>query len=681
MAKKRSQQLSLWSRGQKSSGPHTLYLRKAGDFEGLISGFHSIKAVSYVASPSLMYSIFDKYGFRSMEILVGENISMQSYKRDLESRQIGFIQQLMNLVREGRLSVYFPSSKTVHSKLYILESQETQRVIVGSANFSETASKAVRQQNYVVYWDFPDSTDPLLKRFRQDYQEHLKYSKRFLDDLLKLAESREESEETVIRTWLSQDVGQVRDIVESETSRILADLSRQALESEDEAGGEPLEDPVDSDHPDQEDVCVVIPSDAKTRESIEKKLQPLSPTISKSELRLKRKDFSEYVRKTCGVPLMGIDKERRRVRLHTGDRILERSAAPENGRELAEGLRHIEEYVESYEFGESINPRRVKMNVFEALLYVLSTPFAHEFKRMKKQVDMYSRGPSYLYLYGPSFNGKTNFLRFCLKVITGQHLEPIPQEYFNKTRIMNARHVGTVFPLLFDDVQIPSGSNLETVLKNYWEVWWDAGHPVPQIVMTTNRFNPPEWANTRIKRINFDVKFDQKNIRASETLNRLLMQETGFFKWFAHGYLERLGQPAEAIKEDLLVDELSLARRIVTELYARAGRDLPDYFPDQPVERVYDIDKMEWLELFEAGALWQEEMANKIIVQAEKTVHTYEVDRYMRLLPQGVKAKRKGHAIVIEGKDKYLEWASTGEERQGFWRQLARRLRRGGASR
>jgi len=192
--------------------------------------------------------------------------------------------------------------------------------------------------------------------------------------------------------------------------------------------------------------------------------------------------------------------------------------------------------------------------------------------------------------------------------------------------------------------------------------------------MTTNRFNPPEWANTRIKRINFDVKFDQQNIRASETLNRLLMQETDFFKWFAKGYLERLDQPAEAIKEDLLVDELSLARRIVSDLYAFAGRKLPDYFPDQPVERVYDIDKMEWLELFEAGALRQEEMANKIVVQAEKTVHAYEVDKYMRLLPQGVKAKRKGHAIVIEGKDKYLEWAATGEEKQGFWRQLARRI-------
>jgi len=63
MARKRSQQLSLLSHNKSSSGPHTLYLRKTGDFEGLISGFHSIRAVSCVASPSLMYTIFDKYGF------------------------------------------------------------------------------------------------------------------------------------------------------------------------------------------------------------------------------------------------------------------------------------------------------------------------------------------------------------------------------------------------------------------------------------------------------------------------------------------------------------------------------------------------------------------------------------------------------------------------------------------
>jgi hypothetical protein len=372
---------------------------------------------------------------------------------------------------------------------------------------------------------------------------------------------------------------------------------------------------------------------------------------------------------------MGLDKARRKVFLHMGEHKDVLSKPVESAQELDQGLAYIEQYVESYGFGESIDRQRIQTNVFEALLYVLSAPFAHEFKRMKKQVDMYSRGPSYLYLYGPSFNGNNNFLRFCLKLITGRHLEPIAQEYFNKTRIMSAKMYGTVFPLLFDDVNIGSGSNIETVLKNYWEVWWTPGHPVPQIIMTTNRFNPPEWANTRIKRINFDVKFDQKDIQASETLNRILSTECDFFKLFAYSYLEKLDQPVDRIKEDLLVDELSLARKIFLSFYEDAGRPVPSYFPQVPVDKIYDIDKMEWQELFETKVLTQEEQASKIFVHADKTVNTFEVDRFMRLLPQGVKAKRKGHTIIIEGRDKYMQWMDTVGGRKGFWSKLMGRLR------
>jgi hypothetical protein len=40
------------------------------------------------------------------------------------------------------------------------------------------------------------------------------------------------------------------------------------------------------------EVRVIIPSDAKTMEGLEKKLQPLKPSITKSELRVNASDFS-----------------------------------------------------------------------------------------------------------------------------------------------------------------------------------------------------------------------------------------------------------------------------------------------------------------------------------------------------------------------------------------------------
>jgi len=669
MARKQSQ-LSLFSQ----SGPETqtLYLQKPRDFDGLISGFKEMKAISYVTSPSLVLSIFEKYKYEHMQLLVGENLSVKHYKKDLENKQISQIQKLMHLVKDQKLSILFPKGKTIHSKLYILRNEDSYRVIVGSANFSETARKALKQHNYVAYWDLKNN-DSLLTQFLEDYKAHLKNSRLFLDDLIKLTETKDEEEERVIRTWLSQDVGEIKDLVESETARVFTDLTKQTLDSLEREETPEAEETSPRD--DRGEVTVVIPSDARTQESIEKKLQPLRPSIARSELRVKATDFSEYVKRSCGVPLMGLDKAKRKASLHMGQYQDVLSKPAESKEAVHEALAHIEEYVESYRFGESIDFKRIQANVFEALLYVLSAPFAHEFKKMKKQVDMYSRGPSFLYLYGPSFNGKTNFLRFCLKLITGRHLEPIAQEYFNKTRIMNAKMFGTVFPLMFDDVNIGSGSPLETVLKNYWEVWWTSDHPVPQIIMTTNRFNPPEWANTRIKRINFDVKFDQKDIKASESLNKILNTDSDFFKYFSYHYLEKLDSPIDEIKEDLLVDELRLARKIVTELYTFADRPLPDYFPQVPVETIYDIDKMEWQELFETQVLSQEDQTNKIFVHADKTMNTFEVERFMRLLPQGVKAKRKGHTIIIEGKEKYREWMEAGRKRSGLWKSFVSKLR------
>jgi len=215
---------------------------------------------------------------------------------------------------------------------------------------------------------------------------------------------------------------------------------------------------------------------------------------------------------------------------------------------------------------------------------------------------------------------------------------------------------------------------MEKVLKNYWEVWWSPDLPSPQIIMTTNKPNPPEWAKTRIKRINFDVKFDQKNILACETLNRILNTRCDFFRFFAWKYLDKMNEPLDYMKKHLLVDELSLARIVFKELYEFAERDLPGYFPGIPADSVYDADKMEWLELFEAGVLTQEEQANKVMVQADKNLATYEVEKFMAYLPQGVKAKRSGHAIIIEGREKYLEWMNQKKREKKFWKNILKKF-------
>ncbi len=663
MAKPKVKQLSLFPADELKL--KTVYIDKPKLFDELFSGYQQMKAVSYAASPITVLSIFEKFDFDQMQLLVGENIGIKHYKGELQNKDLATLQKLMNLVRKEKLNIYFPKNKTIHSKFYILSRPGEHRVIVGSANFSETARKASKQHNYIVYCDLEDGSE-LFKTFLNDYKQHLKYSQLFLQDLIQLVDSREESEEQVIRTWLSQDIGNVKGEVEAESTKVLSELSNQTLEAE-----QRQEDAL----ADSEEITVLIPAELKTRENIEKKLSQLHFSIGGSELSVPRQEYASFVKRMCGVPLLGVTQDNSRLVLHMGEKGSVLTREPENRQQVSEALDYIESYIDSFRFGECSDILRVQTNVYEALLYVLAAPFAHEFKKRKKSVDMYSRGPSFLYLYGPSFNGKTNFLRFCLRLITGEHVEPIAQEHFKKTKIMSARAFATVFPLLFDDVNIDS--KMEVVLKNYWEIWWDRSTPIPQLIMTTNKFNPPEWANTRIKRINFDVKFDQNNIRASEELNRILTARCDLFSWFATRYLSKLRQPLEDIKNGLLVDELGLARSVMQSFYDYAQRPLPVYFPLEPVERLYDIDRMEWLELFETKVLSLEDQKNKIFVRTPTTIQAYEVDRFMRLLPQGVKAKRKGHTIVIEGKDKYLEWVQGGVQKPGWWKRLLSRGRLG----
>ena len=68
--------------------------------------------------------------------------------------------------------VYTPIDVT---SFFILSDEERVRVIVASANLTQTARRATNQTNYALYLDLAND-DPLLGRFEEDYQKHCKGS-------------------------------------------------------------------------------------------------------------------------------------------------------------------------------------------------------------------------------------------------------------------------------------------------------------------------------------------------------------------------------------------------------------------------------------------------------------------------------------------------------------------------
>jgi len=319
---------------------------------------------------------------------------------------------------------------------------------------------------------------------------------------------------------------------------------------------------------------------------------------------------------------------------------------------------------------ESSDPVATKASIFEALLYVFFTPFAHEYMKAKRAryglVD--TRGPRFLYIYGPSQNGKTTFLRFALRLVSGRMMEALSRQDFTKTRIQNTLLTGTAFPLAFDDVDPSRTPGIEDVFKSYWERWWRDQYVSPQIVISSNTPRLKEWAKSRVKRIDFDVHFVPTE-SSKERLAELFARENPIFKWFSCLYLDRLD--ADGLPSD---DELQTARLVMQDLYRRASRALPAFFPDEPIEKLYDPGRKDWQDLLHGlrKATAENEGKRKLITFTKDMQH-WEINDYQSYLPQTVKHHRRGNTIIVENPKEFDKWLGQPPQRHRFLSRLLRR--------
>lgn len=460
------QQHDLFS-GSPSFRSQVINRRK--DFEALFKGFTKMRAISYVASPNLLLEFLEQQGYTELELVVGDSLT-EVYRQELAQKGIDVTERLVEQVEKGAIRIWVPD-RIVHTKLYILETSKHTRVILSSANLTESARRA-KQVNYSWYADLPPS-HPWLQRVIEDYEAHRNGCSLFMGDLIELFRGQSEvPRRELVDAWLK---GTLLGEANVETRRILQEISVQALES--------------VNNRDEAIITLRLPEASPARKQLEKSLARLKPSRMPDGLRVNGTAFLRYVQETHGFPVMRVDWERQEVVLGlNGSRLILTEPLPDMT-SLNTALQNIEDYIQTVDSGQSSDPKFAKTSMFEALLYVFFTPFASEYMKAKRRAfaSVDTRGPRFLYIYGPSQNGKSTFLKFALKLLTGQQIQPIPGDYFTKTKILDATFYGTVFPLIFDDVpSLQSTPNIQEALKSYWEVWWREELVQPQIIVSSN---------------------------------------------------------------------------------------------------------------------------------------------------------------------------------------------------
>lgn len=603
-------------------------IRSTRGFEKLLEGFEKVRAVTYVAEARSLLDLYEKFGCSDVEIILGE--SFTDVQSTLDPQILG---RLCAKVDEGTLRVYVPR-KTIHSKMYILEKPGLVRVVYGSRNLYPSGS-----WDSVAVFDLRPA-DAIARQFLQHYEEHLEGCSLFLGDLVEQLREEPERRRELIEAYLQRGVTDE----EASIQVVLLEATRQAL-----------------DNPLTELLTIELPKSLLAKKEVEKVFASLNPTKTGDQIVVRTQDYLGFVERTIGLPVMAVDVEQLQVRLVIGGKIRNRSSPlPVDSHVVDRALDHIERYLATadLEAGSDWDREAQKAGMFEAILYVLSSPFFHEQMKIRRArfgfVDR--RGPLFLMIYGRSSNGKTTFLQFALKLLAGEPVSPLPGKDFKPTTLDRARNMGTVYPLVFDDMSSITDRKFESIIKSYWEKRWLEMSPVPQLIFSTNTPTLRDWARTRVKKVVFPVYF-QPDPAKKEALNKLLMEDNPLFEWFAYLYLKKLRE-----EPDPSNDDLSIAREVARELYSFAGRPLPPYFPDHPVDQKFSTGRLEWHDLIHGirkASVVQE--GSRIRIEFTPDMQRDEVSYYESNLPLGLNKDRKGNTILVYAPDVFLSWLGQRE--------------------
>jgi hypothetical protein len=339
----------------------TKIISRREDFEMLFDGFTGMRAISYVVSSDLLREFFQKRGYQKIEVVVGEDLTEPGLRQELQGKPTEIVEELAERVGSGVLRILIPH-RSIHTKLYLLERPDTIRVIQTSANLTETARKAT-QVNYAWYIDLPAGHE-FIEKVVSDYQSHTKGCSLFMGDLLDLFKEHDSTpKRELIEVWVK---GEAVRAPETETARTFQEISAQSLlvASEKEA----------------DIVTVQLPEAPAARKEIERLLKPLKPIVTANGVSVSSSAFVNHVHVTYGIPLMRVDIAKQEVRLGMKGSVLSLCESLPGGPEVGDGLAHIESYVNTIDLGKSPDPRFAKASMFEALLFILFSPFANEYE-------------------------------------------------------------------------------------------------------------------------------------------------------------------------------------------------------------------------------------------------------------------------------------------------------------
>ncbi|AXR79909.1 phospholipase D-like domain-containing protein [Natrarchaeobaculum sulfurireducens] len=640
-------------------------LRTWKAFTDIFADAKRVKTVTYCDSPQLVLRILDhdEVDIDSLEVVVGDR-NAEQYRQKL-TNHVDEAYRMKELIEDGRLSIYtLDSSRSIlHTKLYrIVNHDGSHTLVIGSANLSKQAWGNTKQTNTVAVFHTDGTTD-VDEAFAEMYDVQKEdYTAEFMADLIDELEALDTSEEEKERVsaWVDGRVGDHDEVTE---------LNKKATEELDNVE---MEVHALTDDPETADSTVAFVDDPDEADEVLEERISLSTTgfddgtgafeglksydnttIKDNVIRTTTRAYTQYLQEEYGIPKMWFSEDDGTLLLDGPSRrhSLMADELPDDPARIDRALADLEAYFETVEkHGDSNDYEAVKAHMFEALIWFFWAPFANKYASRFREASLtLDDALPFLYIYGESNAGKGTFTEFALSLISHSVVsEPADADEVGVPQVRGLKKVDSAFPLVVDDVTKQQiDQQLDGPLRNYWKNW-PGDVQYPALAFISNNKRPNKWFRNRAKILHFDVFFEG-TFKSRHEVGDVIDQQNPLYEWFTH----LLGSRDIELRESN--DTLYDARQVFLELYDRAGREVPEYFPRRPADEHYDTAKGKWHRAHDRGQLEFNEYDGNLIAVFNEDMK-YDVKAYGRSLPTRMRADVHGLEIEIKHVENFAEW-------------------------
>lgn len=611
-------QLSLFEEKDTSSSVNVTYLNIVKDNKPTSMSiqqlfdpnvYEEIKAVSFVASPNFFFSTVRD--FKKVTLIFGIEDSEVSNSfatglaplLDIEKRIEFFSslpQNIQEHLRTENFSIrYSKQGNAIHSKIYLLRGSDENRVIIGSANFTQTAFNNKKQFEEIIVFDNSPLFEVYEKRFEEIYSQTVDY----------IPESIKKKKDTE-KVWLA-DPEVFKEILLDEVvnDRIVVQLSEEEME-EIKLAPDKVEVERENAVKYKQIIEVMTKKNKKTNRY---EMIPVG-TLKQKSVAIKTV-YSKTNKKS-------IDLDNRfTLEYHDGNDMLltkksnnpdENELIPfskpiEDVEKMKESLNRINKFVDAYELFTARTDVKNQSRIFEIIVYSFMSFYIwkmrdhYAFEEGRDSVRRHF--PPFLIIAGRSMSGKTTALEF-VGMLLGNTTPYLPYEEVKQSKIIyDFFHSSNVNPILIDEIEpkffTSTASDKGERLIKYISNEKKGHHPV--LIGTTNAtgFDVTAQTSMRIYYLQIDNTF-KKEVMAesskylSEIMNNI---DSSLFQDFSY----RMGQLIHDGMEFYQTDDfLAVARRIFKDYYQECEMELPKWFPEAKFNDYDERGKFIWRQLYQS---------------------------------------------------------------------------------